>query len=336
MPSDPAPISVIIPVYNRPELLREAAESVFAQSYDDFELIIVDDGSTDETPYAAEALMKSAEAAGRCRVLSLPHSGFPGAVRNRGAEAAKGLRLAFLDSDDTWLPDKLEKQLSMMNSVPGSAAGTAPRISHTREIWRRGEKTVSQKGQKHQREGWIFPDALKKCIIGPSTVMMECSLFFETGGFHETIEIAEDYEYWLRICSQYQVGYVNESLTYKRAGGWPQLSEKYGRIEWFRLCALANLLGLEIPGSPLVDASLSGEETPYLNNYHWKGFPEKEKKLALKELSFKCSVWAAGCRKRKRDAEAAQFDAIIEQIEGVSQNESGTEQDNSRNQSSGS
>ena len=304
-------ISVIIPVYNRPELLKEAAQSVFAQSFRDFELVIVDDGSTDETPVTARELADRTEAAGRCRVVTILHTGFPGAARNRGAEAAEGKYLAFLDSDDTWLPEKLGHQLSFMagkgKAVQGQADEKAGyRITHTREVWQRGDKIVSQKGQKHQREGDVFTDALKKCIIGPSTTMMERSLFIETGGFHEHIEIAEDYEYWLRITSQYQVGYVHEALTYKRAGGWPQLSEKYGRIEWFRLCALANLLGIEIPGSPLAESGQS-----YLPGYRWTGFTGKNYSLALEELIFKCSVWAAGCRKRKRFSEAALFDDII-------------------------
>ena len=307
-------ISVIIPVYNRPGLLAEAAESVFAQSLHDFELIIVDDGSTDDTPAVAQKLASSAAADGRCRVITTPRTGFPGAARNRGAEQARGSLLAFLDSDDTWLPRKLELQYAMMRE-------SGCRISHTREIWRRGDKTVSQKGQKHRREGAIFPDALKKCIIGPSTVMMERGMFFETGGFHEQIEIAEDYEYWLRITSRFEVGYVYESLTHKRAGGWPQLSEKYGRIEWFRLCALAALLGVEIPGSPLNGSG------PYLPGCSWSGFPGEEKRLALNELGFKCEVWAAGCRKRKRDFEAEQFDAIIRQLKGASQNEFKTKPD---------
>ena len=289
-------ISVIIPVYNRPGLLKDAAASVFSQTFTDFELIIVDDGSTDETPTVAASLAASTEAAGRCRVLTVPHSGFPGAARNRGAEAASGRFLAFLDSDDAWLPEKLDLQLKYM-------VESGCEISHTREIWRRGEKTVSQKGQKHRREGDIFADALKKCIIGPSTVMMSRRLYLESGGFHERLEIVEDYEYWLRLTSRREVGYLYEELTYKRAGTWPQLSEKYGKIEWFRLCALAGLLGIKLPGFNVGAA--------YLDGYVWPGFDEEHMEAAMSEFVFKCGVWAAGCRKREKWSEAEQFDAII-------------------------
>jgi len=290
-------ISVIIPVYNRPELLREAVESVFAQSFTDYELIIVDDGSTDETAAVAAELAESEASSGRCRVLTIPHSGFAGAARNRGVETAEGRYIAFLDSDDTWMPEKLELQSACMSSG-------GHRISHTREQWLRGDKTVSQKGQKHQRDGNVFADALKKCIIGPSTVMIEREYYMASGGFHEGLEIAEDYEYWLRITCGQLVGYLGETLTIKRAGGWPQLSEKYGRIEWFRLCALARLLGIKLPGF--------NEESKYLSGYCWQGFEPQAEKAAIDELIFKCGVWAAGCRKRGRISEAEQIDAIIE------------------------
>ncbi|MDC7226534.1 MAG: glycosyltransferase family A protein [Spirochaetales bacterium] len=294
-------ISVIIPVYNRPQLLVESAESVFAQSFDDWELLIIDDGSTDNTSEVAAGLAKSKAAGGRCRHIVIPRSGYPGAARNRGVETASGRYVAFLDSDDRWLPDKLALQYKRMRD-------TGSRIAHTREIWQRGERIVSQKGQKHKRSGDIFADALKKCIIGPSTVMMERSLYVETGGFHESIEIAEDYEYWLRITCEYPVDYLGEALTVKRAGDWPQLSEKYGMIERFRLEALAGLLGVEIPGETV-------REQKYLAGYRWAGFSPERRADAIEELIFKCGVWAAGCRKRGRISQAGQFDAIIRNAE---------------------
>ncbi len=289
-------ITVIIPVYNRPEMLRQAVESVFEQSFADFELIIVDDGSTDTTGAVAAGLAAAPAARGRCRVITTKHRGYPGAARNRGAEEALGRYLAFLDSDDIWTPEKLEMQSSFMHENRSV-------ISHTRELWLRGEKTVSQKGQKHKREGHIFENALKKCIIGPSTVMMERDFYLQTGGFNENLEIAEDYEYWLRITCGYPVGYVNEMLTHKRAGSWPQLSEKYGKIEWYRLCALAGLLGIDVPGG-----NTSHE---YMPGYEWMGFSGENLAAATDEFIFKCKVWSDGCRKRGKIHEAEQFDDII-------------------------
>ena len=221
-------VSVIIPAYNRYSLLIEAIESVRAQTFTDYELLIVDDGSTDETPALANEL--------DIHYMSPTRTGMPGASRNRGAEAARGEYLGFLDSDDLWLPEKLEKQVAVLDShaeIP---------LVHTRELWKRGEKTVSQKGQNHRREGDVFRDALWKCTIGPSTVLMRKGVFMELGGFDETLEVAEDYEFWLRLTSRYPVFYIDEALTVKRAGGWDQLSEKYGQIEEFRIEALFRLL----------------------------------------------------------------------------------------------
>ena len=221
-------VSIIIPAYNRYPLLTEAVESVRAQSFWDYELIVVDDGSDDETPR-----LRNDE---DIRYLQIPHCGMPGAVRNRGVEAAQGEYIAFLDSDDLWLPEKLARQVPLLDAQPD-----VPLI-HTREHWRRGAKTVSQKGQKHVREGNIFSDALWKCTIGPSTVLMRKAVFEELGGFDESLEVAEDYEFWLRLTSRYLVSYLDEALTVKRAGDWEQLSEKHGQIEGFRIEALFRLL----------------------------------------------------------------------------------------------
>jgi glycosyltransferase involved in cell wall biosynthesis len=220
----------------------------------------------------------------------------PGAVRNRGAEAARGAYLAFLDSDDLWSPEKLEKQIArMFEWGEDTSRMYTCRVSHTRERWlRRAEngefREISQKGQKHRRSGDIFEDALKKCIIGPSTVMMERSFFEELGGFREELEIAEDYEFWLRITALEEVGYLDGPLTVKRAGYGDQLSEKYGHIEYFRLTAL----------KALIDSG-------------W--FADKRRTAACLELARKCRIYAAGCRKRGRGEEALQYERWAEEYQ---------------------
>jgi glycosyltransferase involved in cell wall biosynthesis len=263
---------VIIPVYNRFELLMQAAASVLSQDYTDFELIIADDGSEKEISTAAGLGDE------RVRVVRLKHTGLPGLVRNRGAEAARGRYLAFLDSDDLWKPEKLMLQSEYFAEHPER------KICHHRERWERDGRTISQSSQRHRREGDVFADALKKCIIGPSTVMMERELFLETGGFREDLEIAEDYEYWLRITAFHRIGYIDRPLTVKRAGGWEQLSEKYGQIEVFRIRGLKSL----------VDSGF---------------FPPEKEPAARKELRRKCRIYAAGCRKRGRYAEAEEYEA---------------------------
>ena len=144
-------VSVIIPTYNRACFLKEAIRSVKAQSYSNYELIVVDDGSTDDTPAVCREE--------KVTFIPIPHCGLPGQVRNMGALQATGEWLAFLDADDLWLGSKLARQLIYLRENPATL------LCHTREIWQRGEKTVSQSGQRHQRCGYILKDALKKCII---------------------------------------------------------------------------------------------------------------------------------------------------------------------------
>lgn len=227
-------ITAIIPVYNRRTMIVDAVSSVLDQEVPAghaLHLIVVDDGSTDGT---RELLTTLAEHESRMTVLLTGHCGRPGAVRNRGVDAADGDVIAFLDSDDRWLPGKLLRQVPLH-------AGHC-RISHTRERWLRAGCEVSQRRLRHQRWGDIFADSLRKCIIGPSTVVIDRELLLETGGFREDLEVAEDYELWLRITAREQVAYVDHPLTEKRAGDWDQLSTRHPQIEGFRIDALRPLV----------------------------------------------------------------------------------------------
>lgn len=269
-------VSVIIPTYNRAGPTVEAVRSVLSQTRRADEIIVVDDGSVDGTPD------RLAAAAPGATIVPIPHCGMPGKVRNAGVERARGELIAFLDSDDLWTPEKLARQIALHGE------DSLLRISHTREIWLRDGRTVSQRGRRHGREGDIFEDALVKCIIGPSTVIIDRSLFESAGGFREDLEIAEDYELWLRIVAREPVSYIDEPLTVKRAlcsaiGGEGQLSEKYGQIEIFRIRALRGL----------VEGGL---------------LPRSRMASARAELSRKCRIYAAGCRKRGRGEEALLYE----------------------------
>lgn len=277
-------VSVIIPVYNRESLVGDAIESVVAQTVPpgwELELIVVDDGSTDRTANVVERhLTRFRSAGGRGSLVILPHRGYPGAVRNRGAEIAQGEALAFLDSDDRWYPGKLQAQLLLHG-----AAGC--RISHTRETWLRDGRVVSQRTQRHRRRGDIFADALHKCIVGPSTVLIDRALFEESSGFREDLEIAEDYEYWLRVLAREEISFLDHPFTEKRAGSWDQLSEKYGQIEAFRIVALRDLVV----------------------NEHFLRLDLPLRHAAAREmLARKLLIYAHGARKRGRRGEAADLE----------------------------
>lgn len=264
-------VSVVIPTYQRKELLRAAVDSVLAQTFQAIELIVVDDCSTDGSAEYLEALGRRER---RVRPLLLDrHIGLPGAVRNRGIEEATGALVAFLDSDDRWLPEKLSLQVPLHRK-------DGFRLTHTRERWLRKGREVSQKGQTHRRRGDIFEDALVKCTIGPSTAMVDRGLLEEVGGFDEELEVAEDYELWLRITARERVGYLDLPLTEKHAGHGDQLSEKYGQIEGFRIEALRRVIARGV---------LEGSRAP----------------AARRELARKLLIYAAGARKRGRSEEAS-------------------------------
>ncbi len=264
-------VSVIIPTYNRVDLLRAAVASVLRQSYAPWELIVVDDGSTDGTAHALHSFPQ-------VRVVRQKHTGMPGQARNTGARLARGDLLAFLDSDDLWLPHKLTVQVAA-----AAAAGHA--ISHTRERWLRNGRRVSQRSQRHRRHGDLFADSLRKCVIGPSTVLLRREVFAQAGGFREDLEIAEDYELWLRLTAHHAVGYVDQESVIKRAGHGDQLSERYGHIELFRLRALCDL----------VEGGF---------------FAPARQTAAAAELARKARIYAAGCRKRGRSTEADRFETL--------------------------
>ncbi|MEM5947087.1 glycosyltransferase family A protein [Spirochaetia bacterium 38H-sp] len=266
-------VSVVIPVYNRRELLTEALSSVYAQDKPDnvhIEVIVADDGSTDGSGELAEQY--------GAKHIRINHCGMPGKVRNIGVEKSSGDVIAFLDSDDIWESCKIAVQLSVFEKAMEKGVP----LVHTREKWMRDGRELSQSKQRHKREGNIFPDALVKCIIGPSTTMISKEVFIELGGFREDLEVAEDYELWLRLTDRYDVDYVDEPLTIKRAGNWEQLSEKYGQIEIFRIQAL----------QPLVDASF---------------FTEKNQYLATLELIRKLEIYATGAEKRGKKELASEY-----------------------------
>jgi glycosyltransferase involved in cell wall biosynthesis len=266
-------VSIIIPTFNRLSLLHEAVASVFRQTYSPFELIVVDDDSSDHT----STWLENEE----IRCIRLSHSGKPGHVRNQGVLESSGDVIAFLDSDDLWKPEKLEMQIEFLDKHPNLP------LCHTREEWVRGDRMVSQSSQKHARSGDVFADAVKKCVIGPSTVVMKRSIFFDSNMFDPELEIAEDYDLWLRVCSKYSVGYLDRPLVIKRAGHSDQLSEKYGQIEIFRIkCLQKNI------------------------DNQW--FDDDKRNIALTELIRKCLIYSKGCRKRNKIPESDHYLALSE------------------------
>ena len=270
----PPLFSVIIPTLDRLPMLQEAVQSVRQQTQSDWELLVVDDGSTDGTWAWLEA---QPDVTPLRHDLQGPRG--PSAARNLGATHARGELLAFLDSDDLFLPNKLQLQAALLEQEPH-----AP-LCHGNETWVRNGKQLRQR-KKHQKlGGWIFSHCLPMCRISPSATVIRRPCFEELGGFDEELEVAEDYELWLRLTCQHPVSMVREPIIVKRGGHPDQLSEKYGQIEKFRIEALRRVLAR----APLSIA---------------------QRTEAAEVLRAKCEIYALGCDKRGRVEEAAKYRAL--------------------------
>ena len=222
-------ISVIIPTHNRAVELKRALTSVYAQSRLPDEVVVVDDGSSDET---AQLLAGHFPAT---RYFYQPNKGVS-AARNLGIKKALGEWLAFMDSDDEWLPDKLQRQLRYLRNNPSH------RIVHSDEIWVRHGRRVNPKHRHAKSGGMIFRKCLPLCVISPSAVMVHRSLLEDVGLFDESLPVCEDYDLWLRVCARYPVLYVDTPLIIKYGGHADQLSQKYWGMDRFRIQALDKIL----------------------------------------------------------------------------------------------
>ena len=219
-------VSVIIPTHNRAREVVRAVDSVLAQSVPVSEVIVVDDGSDDNT---VAALAPYGE---KIRVLRQENRGVSSA-RNLGIRAAQGEWLALLDSDDHWLVDKLARQRVFHAANPDFL------ISQTDEQWVRNGRPVNKaKRFRQKEEGWLFEPSLAMCHVGPSTVLIHRSVFAEVGLFDEALPVCEDYDLWLRITRCYPVGLVDEPLIVKTGGHDDQLSCRYWGMDRFRITAM--------------------------------------------------------------------------------------------------
>jgi glycosyltransferase involved in cell wall biosynthesis len=222
--------TVVIPTYNREDLTRRAVASVLAQDFDDYELILVDDGSTDGTPGLERAF------AGRLRYVRRENRGVS-AARNAGIRGAHGAHIAFLDSDDQWLPGALRAHDEFIRANP------ALRIHQAGEIWVRGGRRVNPKGRHRKPEGDIFLRSLDLCLVSPSAVVMERGLFDEYGMFDEALPVCEDYDMWLRVSARELVGLIPEPFVLKYGGHADQLSRSVWGLDRYRVYAILKLLG---------------------------------------------------------------------------------------------
>jgi glycosyltransferase involved in cell wall biosynthesis len=265
-------ISVVVPTHDRAQMLPRALRSVQQQTYTDRELIVVDDGSTDETVRVVRDLGVPV------RYLWQSHAGVS-AARNRGIAAARGDWVAFLDSDDEWLPTKLARQMACVAVHPEAVA------CQTDEIWIRNGVRVNP-GVRHRKpSGDIFLASLELCLVSPSAVMVRRERLEALGGFDEGLPACEDYDLWLRLAAGASVHLVPELLTVRHGGHADQLSRRHWGMDRFRVAALARLL-----------STVPLDATRYAHG--------------VSVLVRKCRILGAGARRRGREAEASRYDAL--------------------------
>jgi GT2 family glycosyltransferase len=263
-------VSVVIPTFNRRTLVREAVASACAQRQVVCEIVVVDDGSSDGT---AAALRE--EFGGCIRVLETANRGVA-AARNLGVASSSGELIAFLDSDDLWLPNKLAAQIAFFINHARAE------ICQTAEIWMRNGVRVNPCAHHRKPSGDIFEASLRVCLISPSAVLLRRTLFERVGGFDETLPACEDYDLWLRILRDTPVWLIDRPLVVKRSGHADQLSRRFWGMDRFRVAALVRLLG---------------EDT----------LPPSRRAATRCVLAAKCAVLANGAARRGRHDEADRY-----------------------------
>lgn len=267
-------VSIIIPTHNRKAFVLEAIDSVLAQTYEGFELIVVDDGSADGT---REALKRYEES---LLYLYQANQGVSTA-RNNGLALAQGEFIAFLDSDDLWLPKKLAVQVAFMDQHPQAL------ICYTDELWIRRGKRVNPKKRHAKYSGEIYPHCLPLCIISPSSALMRRGLFEQVGTFDPRLSVCEDYDLWLRVAALFPVFFIPQRLIVKRGGHPDQLSRQEWGNDRYRVMALAKILEL-------------GMLTPEL------------RRLTIQELHRKVGVLISGYLKRGKEGEAKDLQGLVD------------------------
>ncbi len=273
-------VSVIIPTYNRASFLQEAIQSVLDQDYFEegissslFELWVIDDGSTDRTKEIVKSYGE------KIKYYYQEHKGIS-AARNQGLRVSSGDFIAYLDSDDLWLKNKMRAQMSFMEAYPKA------RVCYTEEIWVRNGVYVNPRKKHKKYSGWIFDKVLPLCLLSLSSALFRRELFEIVGYFDETLPACEDYDFGIRLAYRYPIHLINQPLIVKRGGHADQLSKRYWGMDRFRVHALEKALGLKLT-------------------------PEQRSEVK-KELVKKCRILAKGYKKRNKDEELQKYLSLIE------------------------
>ena len=269
-------ISVIIPTYNRKHTLQRAIDSVLAQTFKPYEIIIVDDGSKDGTK---EWLLQNYPSV---QYIHQPNNGVSSA-RNKGIQISQGSWIALLDSDDEWMPEKLEYQSRFIEVNRNSS------FCHTNEIWIRNGVRVNQMKKHKKYGGDIFKHCLDICRISPSSAIIKKDVFEEVGAFDESLTVCEDYDLWLRVTAKFNILFLDEPLIKKYGGHLDQLSRVPEGIEQYRIRSLEKILSM---GS-LTETQFRSAKDMLIHklNIYAKGLKKRDKYEELTSTEKKIQDW---------------------------------------------
>jgi glycosyltransferase involved in cell wall biosynthesis len=271
-------ISVVIPTYNRYDVLKRALDSVYSQTLKPKEVIVIDDGSTDETSQIQNLFPKKASGSSfRVKYYYQKNSGVSSA-RNLGIKKSTCKWIAFLDSDDEWHEEKLQRHVEFHKNSPDTL------MSYTDEKWIRNDVEINIPKKYQKFGGDIFKECLSHCIIAPSATLIHKDLLESVGVFDESLEVCEDYDMWIRVALKNRIGLIDKKLITKYGGCDDQLSVKYWGMDRFRVQALEKLLSLELPldTRDLVIKTLADKYSLLL-----KGAIKYDRMLDIKEYKIK-------------------------------------------------
>ena len=269
-------VSVVIPTFNRINLLERAVNSVIRQTKNAFEIIVVDDGSDDNSSEMVKQKFGSV-------ILVRQENCGVSAARNRGIEISKGDWIALLDSDDEWKPNKLEKQINALSEDPDYF------FCHTNETWIRNGVRVNQ-GKRHKKYGgYIFDKCLDICRISPSSALFKKSILEHVGLFDNELHVCEDYDLWLRITREHKILFIDEPLILKYGGHSDQLSKNIDGIEIYRIRSLEKLLRNKRIKRD--DRLLATEMLLRKLNIYYNGCIKRGKKESAEETIEKIKFW---------------------------------------------
>lgn len=269
-------VSVVIPVFNRPEQVRMAIESVLGQQYHPIEIIVVDDGSTDNTPKTINLFSD------KLKIITFPENRGVSFARNAGIRAAQGEWIALLDSDDQWTENKLLSDVKYLTQNPYLD------ILQSEEMWIRKGKRVNRCKHHIKPEGWIFDKCVERCMISPSAVLFKKKLTEDFGMFDEDLPVCEDYDLWLRITRHRVTGLNPEVTLVKYGGADDQLSMKFPAMDRFRVQSLAKIVENERC--------------------------EIHKKRVLDSLIFRLNILKNGALKRQKTEEVLLYSEMLENV----------------------